>query len=101
MAEIANETTTLINFRAKKELIDTFDKLCRFNGFTRTSVLLSLIRRFVAAEIPKVEQSIKSRQKLDKTLEETNFDSSLDGPPSFISTSEFERELWDDETDNF
>ena len=91
----------LINFRASSSLIQSLDQVCRFNKSTRTAVLITLIRSFLAHEIPKIERELKTRDRLDKTLVEKNLEPCRDAPPVFFSSTEFERELSDEVWEDF
>lgn len=60
---------TLINFRAGKQLIESFDRVCLLSGKTRTQVLTEMMRQrvlSVGSKLPSklaLEESINQRLK--------------------------------------
>ena len=94
---IPKKSSMLTNFRVSKDLMRTFDLICRFHRATITSIIFSLIREYVNQEIPKVQNELESHRRLDKTLEYTNLDGCLDAPPVFFNSSEIDPVLSGDD----
>ena len=94
-------TTKLINFRTPEDLQQTFDMVCQFKSQTRTQVLIGLMRNYISANHQPIVNQIQSLQDLNKNLSEIikKEPTSINLKPT--NNTEFERDLWESDDDNF
>lgn len=59
---------TLVNFRANRTLLESFDRVCMLTGKTRTQVLAEMMRHRVMSIGSKLPAKLASERAVDERL---------------------------------
>ncbi|MBS1983293.1 MAG: hypothetical protein JST16_03900 [Bdellovibrionales bacterium] len=59
---------TIVNFRASKQLLETFDRVCLLSGKTRTQVLSEMMKQRISTVGSKLPSRISRQQELDDRI---------------------------------
>lgn len=59
---------TLVNFRARNELLEAFDRVCFLSGKTRTQVLSEMMRQRVSTAGPRLVSKIAEHRLVSERL---------------------------------
>lgn len=59
---------TLVNFRAQKPLLESFDRVCLLAGKTRTQVLSEMMRQRVLHVGSKLPAKLETQRSIDERL---------------------------------
>lgn len=58
----------LVNFRYKKDLLESFDRVCLLSGKTRTQALSEMMRKFVSEAGPELASKVLAERALNERL---------------------------------
>lgn len=61
-------TITLVNFRASRTLLESFDRVCLLSGKTRTQVLSELMRQRVTKAGPRLVARLENDRQIGERL---------------------------------
>lgn len=59
---------TLVNFRASKQLLESFDRVCFLSGKTRTQVLSEMMRQRVTTVGSKLASRVAQQQDVENRI---------------------------------
>ncbi|MBB3587774.1 hypothetical protein [Sphingomonas sp. BK481] len=59
---------TLVNFRASKPLLESFDRVCLLSGKTRTQVFSEMMRQRVLHVGSKLPEKLETQRSIDERL---------------------------------
>ena len=65
---ITSSLHTLVNFRASKPLLESFDRVCLLSGKTRTQVLSEMMRQRVLHVGSKLPAKLETQRSIDERL---------------------------------
>jgi hypothetical protein len=89
----------LINFRAPKDLRQTFDLVCRFKSRNRSQILIELMHQFIEENHQTVIAQANVLKDIDKTLSEFVPKNNIDGCNELLSPTKSDaREIEINET---